>query len=386
MKQTSRRTSTKAKDSSRSARGPVRFAVVGQGYFSQSAVLPAFAAARGCELRAIFSDDREKLAKLRKKYDLSAALGYEDYDGYLRRGEVDAVYIALPNDLHCDFTVRAAQAGINVLCEKPVGLDSHEAERMTAACRDNRVKLMVAYRLHFEAATLEAIEQVAAGDIGRPRFFSSTFAMQVQEGNIRTQEKRGGGPLLDLGIYCVNAARSLFRAEPTEVSAFSARRSDDPRFREIDEQVAVILRFPEDRLAQLTCSFGASDHSALTIVGEKGRISMDPAYEYATGMTVRTEIEGRKPRQKKFPKRDQIAAELEAFARCLREDREPEPSGEEGLADMRVLDAIARAIASGRTEKVAGVSRRQRPSRAQKIERAPHDMPRLVRASPPGRE
>ena len=318
---------------------PVRFAVIGQGYFAQGAVLPGFKEADGCELRAIFSEDETKLRALKRKYGVAAALGYDQYDDYLRSGAVDAVYVALPNDKHAEYVIRAARAGVHVLCEKPIATNSADAERMLAACADNGVKLMIAYRLHFEGATLEAIERVRRGDIGRPRFFSSTFAMQVRGGNIRTRRARGGGPLLDLGIYCVNAARALFRAEPTEALAMSASLRGDRRFKEIDEQVTAVLRFPGDRLAQLTCSFGAHDHSALAVIGEKGRIRMDPAYEYASGLTVDTEITGKKPQRKTFPKRDQIAAELIAFARCIRDGREPEPSGEEGLADLYVLEA-----------------------------------------------
>jgi predicted dehydrogenase len=364
---------------------PVRFAVIGQGYFAQGAVLPAFAQADGCELRAIFSDDETKLRALKRKYGVAAALGYEEYGDYLRSGEVDAVYIALPNDKHADYTIRAAKAGVHVLCEKPIATDSEDAERMVAACADYGVKLMVAYRLHFEGATLEAIERVRHGDVGRPRFFSSTFAMQVEHGNIRTRRARGGGPLLDLGIYCVNAARALFRAEPTEVIAMSASRSDR-RFREIDEQVSAILRFPGERLAQLTCSFGAYDHSALVVVGEKGRIRMDPAYEYSTDLTVETEITGKRPQRRTFPKRDQIAAELVAFARCIRENRKPEPSGEEGLADMYALEAIQRAAESGRIVAVERIARRARPTKGQAIRRKPHGMPELIHAEAPGRE
>ena len=224
---------------------PVRFAVIGQGYFAQGAVLPGFKEADGCELRAIFSEDETKLRALKRKYGVAAALGYDQYDDYLRSGEVDAVYVALPNDKHAEYVIRAARAGVHVLCEKPIATNSADAERMLAACADNGVKLMIAYRLHFEGATLDAIERVRRGDIGRPRFFSSTFAMQVRGGNIRTRRARGGGPLLDLGIYCVNAARALFRAEPTEAFAMSASLRGDRRFREIDEQVTAMLRFPE---------------------------------------------------------------------------------------------------------------------------------------------
>jgi predicted dehydrogenase len=363
----------------------VKFAVVGQGHFAQAAVLPAFAEASGCELRALFSDDETKLRALKRKYGAEVGLDYEQYDEYLASGEVDAVYIALPNDRHGDFTIRAARAGVHVLCEKPIAVRSDEATRMIKACADNSVKLMVGYRLHFEAATLEAIERVRRGAIGRPRFLSSTFAMQVRDGGIRTQRKRGGGPLLDLGIYCVNAARSLFGAEPTEVTAMAATRKGEARFKEIDEQVSVALRFPEERLAQFTCSFGAYDHSALTVIGDKGRLTLDPAYDYATDLTLRMEVTGRKPSHKTFAKRDQVAAELVAFARCIRDDVEPEPNGTEGLADLRVLEAIQRAAKSRRTESVATVGGARRPRKAQAIRRKPHDMPDVVHVKRPGR-
>jgi glucose-fructose oxidoreductase len=370
----------------RDSRKPVRFAVIGQGYFAQSAVLPGFRQARNCELRAIFSQDQTKLRALRRKYGVAAALGYEQFDDYLRSGEVDAVYVALPNDMHHEYAVRAARAGVHVLCEKPIATSSRDAERMIAACADSGVKLMVGYRLHFEGATLDAVERVQRGEIGRPRFISTTFAMQVADDNIRTRRARGGGPLLDLGIYCVNGARALFRAEPTEVLAMSETVPGDRRFKEIDEQVSALLRFPGERLAQLTCSFGAYDHSTLVVIGDKGRIRMDPAYEYASGLTVEVEAANRRPVRKTFPKRDQIAAELVAFARCIRENRDPEPSGQEGLADILVLEAIQRAAESGRAEPVAPIRRRRRPSKAQSIRRKPHGMPEVVHAEAPSRD
>jgi glucose-fructose oxidoreductase len=380
---TRRRTMTMKKREAKRHRGePVRFAVVGQGFFAQAAVLPAFASARGCELRALFSDDETKLRALKRKYGVAAALGYDQYDDYLAAGEVDAVYVALPNDLHRDYTVRAARAGVHVLCEKPISRNAADAEAMVAACHDRNVKLMVAYRLHFEGATLEAVDRLRRGELGRVRFFSSTFAMQVRTGNVRTKDAHAGGPLLDLGTYCVNAARAMFADEPIEVLAASARTGGDPRFAEIDEQVSAILRFPDERLAQFTCSFGAYDHSSVVVVGEKGRLRLDPAYDYASGLTLEMEIEGKRARRQTFPKRDQIAAELEAFARC--EDAAPEPSGEEGLADMRVLDAIQRAVESHKAEPVEPIHVPIRPSKRQSIERPAHGMPPLVHTTPPG--
>jgi predicted dehydrogenase len=362
---------------------PVRYAVIGQGHFAQTAILPAFQAAEGCELRAIFSEDEKKLRTLRRKYGVAAALGYEHYDEYLRSGEVDAVYIALPNDMHRAYAVRAARAGVHVLCEKPLAASVADAQQIVTACRESKVRLMVAYRLHFEGATLEAVESVRRGEIGRPRFVATTFAMQVQPDNIRTKSAKGGGPLLDIGIYCVNAARSLFQAEPTAVVALAATRGADRRFKEIDEQVSAVLHFPEQRLAQITCSFGGYHHSTLMVVGDKGRVRLDPAYPVSSDLTVEIEVEGRKPQRKTFPKRDQVAAELVAFAGCIRDGREPEPSGEEGLADLRVLEAIQRAVDSGRTERVEAVQRRRRPSKAQEIKRPAHKPPEPVHAAPP---
>jgi glucose-fructose oxidoreductase len=363
----------------------VKFAVVGQGHFAQAAILPAFATADGCELAALFSSDDVKRETLARRYGPLAVLDYDDYDAYLRSGEVDAVYIALPNDLHAEYAIRAARAGVHVLCEKPLAPDAHTAELIDAECRGAHVKLMVAYRLHFEGGNLEAVERVARGDIGRARFISSTFALEVADDNIRTRRARGGGPLLDLGVYCVNAARYVFRDEPTRAFAVAATDKSDRRFAEIDEQVAVTLTFPGERLAQFVCSFGATDHSALTIVGTEGLLRLAPAYDYATDIVLETQIEGKKPTRKVFKKRDQIAADLTAFARCVLDDTEPEPNGTEGVADLRVIDAIRRSMASGRAEAVEIIEKQQRPSRRQAIRRPPHGMPPVVRVHSSGR-
>jgi glucose-fructose oxidoreductase len=363
------------------ARSPLRFAVAGLGHFAQAAVLPAFARATGCELRALFSSDEAKRRALARRYAPAEAFGYDDYEDFLARGEVDAVYIATPNDQHADFAIRAARAGVHVLCEKPLAPDTGAATRIVAACKENRVKLMVAYRLHFEAGNLEAIARLQRGDIGRPRFLSTTFALQVRPGNIRTKRARGGGPLLDLGVYCVNAARYLFRAEPTSVAAIAATTPGEGRFAEIDEQVTAILKFPQERTAQLTCSFGAYDHSTVTVVGTKGVLKLEPAYDYATDIALEVQAEGKRPSRKVFTKRDQVAAELVAFARGVRGEIPLEPSGEEGLADLRVMDAITRSLESGRVEAVAAQERSHRPSKRQGIRRAPHGMPPLVNAT-----
>jgi glucose-fructose oxidoreductase len=359
----------------------VRFAVIGQGHFAQSAVLPAFAGAKRCELRAIFSDDDAKLRLIKRAYGVEHALGYEHYDEFLSSGAVDAVYIALPNDMHADYTVRAARAGIHVLCEKPMATTTAEAERMIAACEQADVKLMIAYRLHFDEANLSAIEALEDGRIGEPRFFSSTFSQQVAPGNTRTRPAPAGGPLGDIGIYCINAARYLFRAEPTDVVALAATKKQDPRFRKIPEQVSAVLHFPGQRLAQLICSFGAFQQSSYTVVGTKGFLRLEPAYGLGDlGQEIVTDAG---TRRRTFKQHDQVAPELDEMAACIREDRDPEPSGHEGLADLRVMEAIEASLVSGRRADVRAVHREQRPSIQQRRRVRIHGHARLVHVRPP---
>jgi len=369
---------TKARTSGRSKR-KIRYAVVGLGHIAQVAVLPAFAhAAENCELAALVTDDRKKAKQLSKKYRVPLSFSYDLYNECLHSGEIDAVYIALPNSMHHTYAMSALEAGIHVLCEKPLAIDEAQCVSMIDAAAQSGAKLMTAYRLHFDKANLEAMEIVRSGKLGNPRFFASTFGLQVRPGNIRLKRDLGGGPLWDLGVYCVNAARYLFRDEPEEVFAAEAT-SPDSRFREVEESVSAILRFPEARLASFTCSFGSGDVSAYEIVGSKGRLQADPAYEYAEGLRFTVTIEG-KSREYKFGKSDQFAPELIYFSNCILKNREPEPSGEEGLADVRIIRALYRSMETGQPVKVEPVKKKKRPSVEQEIRRPPVEKPDLVRA------
>jgi predicted dehydrogenase len=171
---------------------------------------------------------------------------------------VDAVYIALPISMHAEYTIRAAKAGVHVLCEKPMAVTADECEAMIDACEKHRVKLMIAYRLHFEEINLKAVELVRRGRIGEPKFFNSSFSMTVKGGDIRTRKDMGGGALYDIGVYCINAARCLFRAEPQEVMAISVN-SGAAKLSEIDESTGALLRFLDtdggERVAAFVTSF-----------------------------------------------------------------------------------------------------------------------------------
>ena len=363
----------------RKKREKIRYAVVGLGHIAQAAVLPAFKhARRNSELTALVSDDARKRHVLCKKYRLRHAASYAQYDDLMRSGEIDAVYIALPNSLHAEYSIRAARAGIHVLCEKPMAVTAKECAAMIKAARKHEIKLMIAYRLHFEEANLKAVEIVKAKKIGEPRFFNSIFSLQVKDGNIRTQSDLGGGTLYDLGIYCINAARYLFRAEPEEAFAYSVRNGDR-RFREIDEMTGALLRFPGERLASFTSSFGATDAGSYEIVGTKGRLRVDPAYEYAMALRHQLTL-GDKTISRTFHKRDQFAPELLYFSDCIIEGREPEPSGSDGLADVHIIEALYRSAAIGRPVNLAVEAPEKRPTLRQEIRRPPVGQTRLVRA------
>jgi predicted dehydrogenase len=369
---------------SRSARGArrerrkMRYAVVGSGHIAQVAVLPAFANAKeNSELAAIVSGDPEKRRTLGRKYRVPA-FGYDQLEACLAEEVVDAVYIALPNDQHCEFTERAATAGAHVLCEKPMAVTSEECERMIRATEQAGVKLMVAYRLHFEDANVQAIQIAASGKIGTPRLFDSTFSMQVRDDNIRVEGERGGGPLYDIGVYCIQAARTVLGAEPTHAFALAVR-GDDPRFTEVDEAVGAVLRFPGERVASFTCSFGASDVSSYRVVGTKGDLRVEPAYEYVEALTHHLTVNGRS-RTRTFAKRDQFAPELIHFSRCILRDEEPEPSGVEGLIDVRIIEALQRSASTGAVVELPELPRERRPTPRQTRRLPPVEKPEVVHA------
>lgn len=363
-------------------RSPLRMAVVGLGHIAQMAVLPAFAhAGPAATLTALVSDDPVKRRLLAKRYGVAHTYAYKDYDACLRSGEIDAVYIALPNNLHCDYAVRAARAGIHVLCEKPMAVTAAECRRMTRAAEQRRVKLMIAYRLHFEPCNLFAMNLVDSGKLGEPRLFHSVFTQQVRAGDIRLKERLGGGPLYDIGVYCINAARYLFREEPTEVTALMGH-GPDRRFQSVEESAGAIMRFSRDRLATFTCSFGAADAAAYEILGTKGKVRVEPAYEYVGGLKASITIGGRTS-VRAFKPGDQFAPQLIYFARCVKQDRQPEPNGTEGLLDVQIIEGLYRSAQSRRPVTLHLPAKRTRPDLSLKMHRPPVSKPQGVRTESP---
>jgi len=356
---------------------PIRYAVVGAGNIAQVAVLPAFQHAdSNSRLVAVISGDAHKRAELRKRYDLEFDGDYDAFEEVLERGKIDAVYVATPNSTHKEFTLRAAARGVHVLCEKPLAPSAADCEEMDQACRGHGVKLMVAYRLHFEEANLRAIEIVRSGKLGEVRLFSSFFSHVVRPGDIRQQPEVAGGAAYDLGVYCINAARNLFEADPTSVFATTFDKNGT------DDTTVAILRFPGNRVAQFCVSNSTAGVSSYRVAGSEGDLRVEPAYEYV-GENVHHLTLGEETKRTAFRKGDQFAPELKYFSDCILEKREPEPSAEEGWCDVRVVEALLESARSKRPVELPPYTRRRRPTLAQADHEPAIKKPKTVDAPSP---
>lgn len=362
----------------------VRYAVVGLGHIAQAAVLPGFQHARtNSQLSALISGSRVKRSKLSAMYKVDHVYDYNRYDECLRSGQIDAVYLALPNHLHKQYAKAALRKGIHVLCEKPLGLTILDCKEIIQAAEESGAKLMVAYRLHFNHANLKLISLAQSGRLGELRIIHSLFTQQVRKENTRLDPKVGGGPLPDIGIYCINAARYVYQAEPYEVLAMQLK-GKDPRFRRVEEMDGALLRFQGDRLASFVCSFGAADRADMDVIGTKGSVRLESAFEYSVGMKQVTRIDGRTTTQH-YPVFDQFAPQLRYFSNCILRDHQPEPSGQEGFIDVTIIEALRRSGRTGHPVKVDVPSKRIRPS-LKYTERIPRSrVPPYVRATSPTR-
>ncbi|MCK8785653.1 Gfo/Idh/MocA family oxidoreductase [Roseomonas sp. NAR14] len=359
----------------------IRYGVVGGGWISQGYFMPGVARTGNSELTALVTGDPEKGRVLGGTYGLAQVCGYDGYAALLRSGAMDALYIALPNGMHRDFAVPALEAGLHVLLEKPMAVSEAECEEIEAAARRGGAKLMVAYRLHCEPATLQAIRLVREGAIGTPLVFGSVFTQHVDPRNHRARQGFWAGPVADMGPYPVNAVRNLFGAEPIEVTAFGARRAGF----DFDDTVTAILRFPGGELAQLTVSYAAEGMNGVgtyRVAGTTGDLVVVPGYSLEEGLTHRLTVNGRTS-ENAFPATDQFAGETRYFSDCILNGYDPEPDGEEGRCDVRVLAAIERALATGRPQTLQPLERRRRPEPAQAVV-IPHEPPPgLVHAAAP---
>jgi len=274
----------------------------------------------------------------------TSVYSYETFDRIAENKDVDAVYIGLPNGMHCEYTLRGAQAGKHVLCEKPMAISSDECRRMIAACRQAKVKLMIAYRVQYDPTWAQAMEIVKAGKIGQLQSFQGGFFNRQRPGAWRlTRKLGGGGSLLDLGIYPLNAIRHITGEEPADFTAVAATRDASGLFAEVEQSLEWTMKFPSGIIASCASSYGQFGPSFLTIDGDAGFLQLDPAFLY-DGVHLRGRAGGQPIDELGAGKAPfQFMLEAEHFADCIRNDREPVSPGEEGLKDLLAIEAIYKA-------------------------------------------
>lgn len=347
----------------------IRYALVGLGHIAQQAVLPGFTQAqKNSELVALVSGDPEKLKRLAKEYNVDVTCDYSEYTKLLESGLVDAVYIALPNHLHARFAVQALEAGVHVLCEKPLAMTILDARVMSKVSERTGSKLMTAYRLHFQRANLKALEIAKSGQLGEVRLFNSVFSMRVKEGNIRTDRKRGGGPIYDIGIYCINAVRNIFGELPERVQAFCHKNFDE-RSAEVEEMISVNMKFSGGRLATFICSFSGMHEARYEVIGTEGSLILENAYEYFDDMTLKVNRALGGKHEYNFGKSDQFGPEIVYFSECILNDEQPEPNATEGILDLIVIEAVLTSLKERRTVHLTPLSKDKRPHLDQAIHR-----------------
>jgi predicted dehydrogenase len=332
----------------------IGWAIVGLGSLAIHEILPAFSKCEKSKVVAMVSGHRDKAEKLALRYDVDAKniYNYQNYDSIKNNPEVDIIYIVLPNGMHAEYTVRGFQAGKHVLTEKPMANTPAECQQMIDAGRKADRKLMVAYRCRYEPYNQEAIRISRSRELGPIKVILADHGFNIGDPSQWRLKKElaGGGSLMDIGIYSLQAARYLSGEEPTEVNAVMYNTPGDPRFKEVEETVNFQLRFPSGVLANCTSSYGYAGQNHYRVVGTEGWLEMDPATSYRD---LRMRVHRRNvTEERELPERDHFALEMDHMAGCVMENKEPLTPGEEGLRDLKIMMAIYEAARLGKTVKL----------------------------------
>ncbi|WBO85321.1 Gfo/Idh/MocA family oxidoreductase [Hymenobacter yonginensis] len=334
------------------------FAIVGLGKFAQQQMMPAFKECKHARITALVSGSPDKARKLAREYGVEEknVYSYDNFDSIKDNPAVDVVYIVLPPGLHTEYTIRAAKAGKHVLCEKPMATSVADCQKMIEACEKAGKKLMIAYRAQFEPFNLDAIARIKKGELGKLRQITADHGRSVKPTEEpaeawRVQKKlAGGGSLMDIGIYSLNATRYLTGEEPVEVTAQEFSDKSDPRFKEVEDTIHFTLRFPSGVLASCTSSYSIQEVKRFRAFGDKAWLDLDPATDYYEHHMTIGDKDGK--RQPKIKEGNQFAAELDHMAECVLQNKTPKTPGEEGLKDIRLVMAIYEAARTGKRVKV----------------------------------
>ncbi len=322
----------------------LRYCPVGLGRISLGHFMPGTKLSHFSQITGVTTGHREKGEKAASDYGFpeKSIYSYENFDEIRNNREIDAVYIGLPNSMHAEYTIRAARAGKHVLCEKPMATNVKDCQAMIAACKAADVKLFIAYRCHYEPVNLKVMELIRNGKIGKIEAIESTNGFNIHAGEWRLDPKlAGGGPLMDMGVYSLNACRYLTGEEPVSLSGNAAVVDHDGRFNGVEENLAWSMKFPSGAVASCSTSYGVNQPGAYSVHGTNGMIHAEPAFAYQ-GISMKAEIKGQAPIEMQEQEKDpsQFAVQADTFAQCIWQNQEPKTGGEEGLRDMRYMEAI----------------------------------------------
>jgi predicted dehydrogenase len=324
-------------------------ALVGLGYYSYGQLGPALQHTSNCSLAGIVTGHPEKAAAWSKKYNIAEKniYNYQTFDQIAHNSDIDIIYVVLPVSMHKEYTIRAAQAGKHVICEKPMALNAAECQDMITACKKANRLLSIGYRLHFEPHTLEIMR------LGQKKVYGKVKSIDTGNGftyrgdpNAWRLKKAmaGGGGLMDMGIYSIQGARYTLGQEPIAVTA-TQEKTRPELFKEVDETVYWELEFPGNFITRGKSSYN-HDWSYLHVEAEKGKFGLEPAFGYGG-------LDGYTPQgPMNIPNIIQQAAQMDDFASCVMQNKQSRVPGEEGLKDMKVVDAIYRSLESGKKERI----------------------------------
>jgi predicted dehydrogenase len=325
----------------------IGYCIVGLGRIA-SHFMPGILASSKARIAGVVSGHRDKAERIAAQYGVpkSAIYNYQNYDEIAHNPDIDAVYIALPNGMHAEYTIRAAQAGKHVLCEKPMSTSVAEAQGMIDACQKANKKLMIAYRCHYEPTNLRAVQLIRGGTLGRIQAIESAFGFNISPGEWRLDKKlAGGGPLMDVGIYSLNACRYLTGEEPNWLAATCSTIDKDGRFKDVEENVSWTMKFPSGVVASCNTTYGAAMQGFYRVHGSKGFLQVDEAFSYE-GLRLTANLGGHptdpptmdEPNRERDP--SHFVREADHFAACILHNKEPKSPGEEGLRDMKLMMQI----------------------------------------------
>ncbi|MCB1122415.1 MAG: Gfo/Idh/MocA family oxidoreductase [Verrucomicrobiae bacterium] len=323
---------------------PLGIALVGLGNYAMGQLAPALQETKLCKLAGLVTGTPEKQAKYGQQYNIADRniYNYETFDRIADNDSIDVVYVVLPNSMHKEFVIRAAKAGKQVISEKPLGLNAPECEEMIRACKDNGVSLNVGYRLHYDPRHQEVMRLAREKPFGDVAYVHSEFSFKIGDPNQWRLKKAlaGGGAVYDIGVYCIQAARYSTGEEPIAISA-QEYKTDSVKFAEVDETVTFQMEFPSGVISNSTTSYNASTNRLYVSYQNRGSAEIKPAYSYR-GLqgTINNE-------PMSFPEVNQQARHMDGVARSIREGTPSTVTGEEGLRDMKVVDALYRSIAAG---------------------------------------